>query len=38
VGSEQVRFEIKDENSAVLIKPGDEEKGIYLYILMPMKI
>lgn len=38
VVSEQVRLEIKDENSAVLIKPGDEQKGVYLYILMPMKI
>lgn len=38
VNSEKVRFEIKDENSAVLIKPEEEEKGIYLYILMPMKI
>ncbi|MGB9835325.1 MAG: DNA polymerase III subunit beta [Candidatus Saccharicenans sp.] len=38
VSSEKVRFEIKDENSAVLIKPEPEEKGTYLYILMPMKI
>lgn len=38
VNSEKVRFEIKDENSAVLIKPEVEEKGVYLYILMPMKI
>ncbi|HEK85514.1 MAG: DNA polymerase III subunit beta [Candidatus Saccharicenans sp.] len=38
VGSEKVRFEIKDENSAVLIRPEEEEKGHYLYILMPMKI
>lgn len=38
VNCEKVRFEIKDENSAVLIKPEEEEKGIYLYILMPMKI
>ncbi|MCI4445661.1 MAG: DNA polymerase III subunit beta [Candidatus Aminicenantes bacterium] len=38
VTSEKVRFEVKDENSAVLIKPEPEEKGLYLYILMPMKI
>lgn len=38
VNSEKVCFEIKDENSAVLIKPEQEEKGVYLYILMPMKI
>lgn len=38
VNCEKVCFEIKDENSAVLIKPEEEEKGIYLYILMPMKI
>jgi DNA polymerase-3 subunit beta len=38
VSGEKVRFEIKDENSAVLMKPEEEEKGAYLYILMPMKI
>lgn len=38
VTSEKVRFEIKDENSAVLIRPEPEENGVYLYILMPMKI
>jgi len=38
VAVDKVRFEIKDENSAVLIKPEGEEKGGYLYILMPMKI
>jgi len=38
VAVDKVRFEIKDENSAVLIKPEGEEKGSYLYILMPMKI
>ena len=34
----QVCLEIKDENSAVLMKPEPEEKGVYLYVLMPMKI
>jgi DNA polymerase-3 subunit beta len=38
VASEKVIFEIKDENSAVLIKPEEEPKGVYLYVLMPMKI
>lgn len=38
VTSDRVIFEIKDENSAVLIKPETEAKGIYLYVLMPMKI
>ncbi|MDD8020271.1 MAG: DNA polymerase III subunit beta [Acidobacteriota bacterium] len=34
----KVRMEIKDENSAVLMKPEPEENGVYLYVLMPMKI
>ncbi len=38
VGSERVIFEIKDENSAVLIKPEEITSGVYLYVLMPMKI
>jgi DNA polymerase-3 subunit beta len=38
VASEQVTFEIKDENSAVLIKPEGEEEIKNLYVLMPMKI
>lgn len=38
VDSDRVVFEIKDENSAVLIKPESEPKGVYLYVLMPMKI
>ncbi|HNT01138.1 MAG TPA: DNA polymerase III subunit beta [Candidatus Saccharicenans sp.] len=38
LSSERVRLEIKDENSAVLMKPEPEEKGVYLYVLMPMKI
>ncbi len=38
VQGETIRFEIKDENSAVLIKPGESEEIGYLYVLMPMKI
>ena len=38
VASERVVFEIKDENSAVLIKPETEEGLTNLYVLMPMKI
>jgi DNA polymerase III subunit beta len=37
-GSESVVFEIKDENSAVLLKPEAEEAIAHLYVLMPMKI
>jgi DNA polymerase-3 subunit beta len=38
VTSERVTFEIKDENSAVLIKPEGEEGLKNIYVLMPMKI
>ena len=38
VTSESVSFEIKDENSAVLLKPEHEEGVKNLYVLMPMKI
>ena len=38
VGSEKVVFEIKDENSAVLLKPEAEEDITNIYVLMPMKI
>ena len=38
VGSEKVVFEIKDENSAVLLKPEGEEALTNIYVLMPMKI
>lgn len=38
VKAENIRFEFKDENSAVLIKPGIEEDIKYIYVLMPMKI
>jgi DNA polymerase-3 subunit beta len=38
VSSERVTFEIKDENSAVLLKPEGEEGLKNIYVLMPMKI
>ena len=38
IGSEKVVFEIKDENSAVLLKPEAEEAIVNIYVLMPMKI
>jgi len=38
IDSEKVVFEIKDENSAVLLKPDPEEDLTNLYVLMPMKI
>ena len=38
VTSEGVTFEIKDENSAVLLKPEHEEDVKNIYVLMPMKI
>ena len=38
VPSERVAFEIKDENSAVLLKPEGEEGLKNIYVLMPMKI
>lgn len=38
VKSDKVRFELKDENSAVLIKPENNEEIEYKYVLMPMKI
>lgn len=38
VTSERVAFEIKDENSAVLLKPEGEEELKNIYVLMPMKI
>jgi DNA polymerase-3 subunit beta len=38
VESERVVFEIKDENSAVLLKPEAEEGITNVYVLMPMKI
>jgi DNA polymerase-3 subunit beta len=38
VTSSSVSFEIKDENSAVLLKPEHEEGVKNVYVLMPMKI
>jgi DNA polymerase-3 subunit beta len=38
LNSDRVRLEIKDENSAALMKPEPEDKNVYLYVLMPMKI
>jgi DNA polymerase-3 subunit beta len=37
VKSESITFELKDENSAVLLRPTDDDVK-YLYVLMPMKI
>jgi DNA polymerase-3 subunit beta len=36
--SERVRFELKDENSAVLMRSDEDEEIDYKYVLMPMKI
>jgi DNA polymerase-3 subunit beta len=38
IKAEKVRFELKDENSAVLLKPATDDDIKYLYVLMPMKI
>jgi DNA polymerase III subunit beta len=38
VGSDKVVFELKDENSAVLMRPETEEGLTNIYVLMPMKI
>ena len=38
VTSDRVSFEIKDENSAVLLQPEGEEGIKNIYVLMPMKI
>ncbi len=38
VNGERVSFELKDENSAALLKPETEEGMKYSYVLMPMKI
>ncbi len=38
VKSENVLLELKDENSAVLLKPETDDDINYLYVLMPMKI
>jgi DNA polymerase-3 subunit beta len=36
--ADKVRFELKDENSAALLRPEAAEGMTYLYVLMPMKI
>jgi len=36
--TEKVRFELKDENSAVLVRPEVDDDIRYIYVLMPMKI
>ena len=38
VTNETVRFELKDDNSAALLRPDSAEGMKYLYVLMPMKI
>ena len=38
VKSDKIRFELKDENNAALMKPDEEDEIKYLYVLMPMKI
>jgi len=38
IRSEMVRLEMKDENSAAVMKPDPDEDIKYTYVLMPMKI
>ncbi len=38
VNIETIRMELKDENSAAILKPELEEKIKYTYVVMPMKI
>ncbi len=38
IQTENVRFEMKDSNSAVLMTPEEEDEIEYKYILMPMKL
>lgn len=38
VKSDRIKFEFKDSNSSVLMKPDVSEEVEYLYILMPMKL
>jgi DNA polymerase-3 subunit beta len=38
IGSERIRLELKDENSAAIMKPDLDEDIRYTYVLMPMKI
>ncbi|MEW5900279.1 MAG: DNA polymerase III subunit beta [Acidobacteriota bacterium] len=37
-GGDKIRLELKDENSAAVMKPELEEEIRYTYVLMPMKI
>jgi len=38
IRSERIRLELKDENSAAIMKPDLDEDIKYTYVLMPMKI
>jgi DNA polymerase-3 subunit beta len=38
VSAENIRFELKDTNSSVLMRPEVEEAIEYIYVLMPMKL
>lgn len=38
IGAEKVRLELKDENSAAVMRPEASEEVKSLYVLMPMKI
>lgn len=38
IRAERVRFEMKDNNSSILMRPEVEEEIKYIYILMPMKL
>ena len=38
VNAERIRFELKDANSSILMKPEVEEDSRYTYVLMPMKL
>ncbi len=38
VGTEMIRLELRDENSAALMRPEGEEEINYNYVLMPMKL
>lgn len=38
VKSDRIIFNVKDENSAVLMSPEQDDEIRYLYVLMPMKI
>jgi len=38
INSEKIRLELKDENSAALLRPETDEDNKSVYVLMPMKI